>query len=354
MSKREGSLPPRLESIVYTADGDGYDWRLAWGIVAVLLVAIPWLGAGTFELRILIGVLMWIGLAQSWNMIGGYAGYLDFGHGAYFGIGAFVTGIAMVSLSLPFLPALVLAGIFGAVFAYAIGVPTLRLKGAYFAIATWAFAEAMRQLALLLDITGGTSGLTLPSTMAAFGIPLPDLPRVIYLYYIMLVLSVGVVVLTYVLFEHHEFGYKVKAVRDNEDAAESLGIDATRIKRQVYVLSCTTAAVLGGAYAFYITFVHPQEVLDSMITAQMVIMALVGGLGTILGPIIGGALIFLLDRLSALYFGSDTMYISLMGLLIMLVVLFAPDGIVGLLTGETDASDIRSNLNSLLEKFKFQ
>ena len=348
------SLRAKIESVIYKADGETYDRRIVWIPVVAFLFVVPWIGVGNFELRILVGVLMWIGLAQSWNMIGGYAGYLDFGHGAYFGIGAFATGIAMSVYALPFLPALVLAGVVGAVFAYFIGVPTLRLKGAYFAIATWAFAEAMRQLALLLDITGGTGGLTLPSTMDAFGIPLPDIPRIIYIYYVMFGLCVGIMLLTYVLFERHEFGYKVKAVRDNEDAAESLGIDSTRIKRQVYVLSCATAALLGGAYAFYITFVHPQEVLDSMITAQMVIMALVGGIGTVLGPVVGGTLIFLLDRLSALFFGSDTLYISLMGLLIMIVILFAPNGIVGLLTGDTDVSDIQSNAKSLMEKFKFQ
>ena len=346
------SLTTRIRSVI-TRDGE-YDMRLVWGISLVVLLLLPWLGIGTFWTRIMIGILMWIGLAQSWNMIGGYAGYLDFGHGAYFGIGAFITGILMVSYSVPFLPSLVVAGVLGGAFAYAIGVPTLRLKGAYFAIATWAFAESMRQLALILDITGGTSGLSLPSTMDAFGVPLPDLPRLLYIYYTMLALSVGIVGLTYVLFEKREFGFKVKAVRDNEDAAESLGIDSTRIKRQVYVLSCATAALLGGAYAFYITFIHPQEVLDSMITAQMVIMVLVGGLGTVLGPVVGGALIFSLDRLSALYLGVDTLYISLIGLIIMVIVLFAPDGIVGFLSGEADRNDVKTNLRSLLDKFNFR
>lgn len=343
------SLKARIASVVNNRPK--YDGRILLGMALLVLLVLPWLGIGRFWTRILTGVLMWIGLAQSWNMIGGYAGYLDFGHGAYFGIGAFVTGILMVHYSFSFFAALFVTAVFGVIISYAIGIPTLRLRGAYFAIATWAFAEAMRQLALNIEITGGVSGMSLPSTNAAFGLPLPDLPRLIYIYYIMAILSVGTVVITYLFFENHEFGYKIKAVRDNEDAAESVGIDSTQVKRRVYTLSCTIAAVFGGTYAFYITFVHPEEVLGSMITAQMVIMVLAGGLGTVLGPVVGGTLIFLLDRLSAIYLGMDTFYISLMGLIIMLVVLFAPNGIVGIVTGKTTVSDIRTNMKSLADKF---
>ena len=322
-------------------------WAIA--LVVVGLAALP-MGLGDFWTRIGIGAFMWIGLAQSWNMIGGYAGYLDFGHGAYFGIGAFATGAAMVSFGLPFLAGFVIAAVAAAVVAYLVAVPTLRLTGAYFAIATWALAEAFKQLALNVGITGGTFGLSLPTTAASFGLPVGELSETLF-YYLMLSLCLGTITLTYVLFERSEFGFRVKALRDDEDAAESLGIDTTRAKRQVYVLSCAVAALFGSIHAYFITFIHPNDVLAAIITDQMVIMVLLGGLGTVAGPVIGGIAIFLLQRLSSVFFGGSTIYLPLIGVLIMLVVLFAPSGVVGILRGEVDRTDIRNNARELAEKF---
>ncbi|WP_435335856.1 branched-chain amino acid ABC transporter permease [Haloarchaeobius sp. TZWWS8] len=293
-----------------------------------------------FWTRIALQALMWVGLAHSWNMIGGYAGYLDFGHGAYFGVGAFVTGISMVSFGLPFGAGFVLAAVVGGVLAYIIGVPTLRLTGAYFAIATWAFAEAIKQGTLVLDITGGTFGLSLPTG--------PD-PWVFY--YAMLLMTVSTIALAWFLFERSEFGFRVKALRDDEDAAESLGIDTTRTKRQVYVLSCVLAALFGSLNAYLITYIHPNSVLAAIVTDKMVIMVLLGGLGTIAGPTVGGLAVFLLERLSSLFLGESTYYLPLIGVLIMFVVLFAPSGIAGFLAGDIGRADIKQNLRELGEKF---
>ncbi|RBI60353.1 branched-chain amino acid ABC transporter permease [halophilic archaeon] len=297
---------------------------------------------------------MWIGLAQSWNMIGGYAGYLDFGHGAYFGIGALVTGIGMNTLGYPFIGGFALAGIAGAVLAYIIAVPTLRLRGAYFAIATWAFAEAVKQLALVLEITGGTFGMSLPTGEGTVGLPIPGGPSETFFYYVMLALAVGTVALAYTLFERREFGYRVKALRDNQDAAEALGINTTRVKRQVYVLSCVIAALFGSVHAFFIIFIHPNDVLAAIVTDQMVIMVLLGGLGTIVGPILGGIAVFLLERLSSVYLGQTTFYLPLIGVLIMLVVLFAPSGVVGLLRGDITSTDVKDNIRELADRFQFR
>ncbi|MFC5134115.1 MULTISPECIES: branched-chain amino acid ABC transporter permease [Haloferacaceae] len=319
--------------------------------LAVLLVAWPLL-FGDFWARIGLGALMWIGLAQSWNMIGGYAGYLDFGHGAYFGIGAFATGIAMAQLGYPFVVGFVLAAVVAATVAYLVAVPTLRLTGAYFAIATWALAESIKQAALVTGITGGTFGLSLPRSSETFvGVPVPFPISEAFFYYAMLVLCLATMALTYYLFERHEFGYRVKALRDDQDAAESLGIDTTRVKRQVYVLSCVVAALFGAVHAWYIVYVHPNDVLAPIITDRMVIMALLGGLGTLTGPVVGGLLVFLLERLSSVFLGSTTFYLPLIGILIMITVLFAPSGIIGILRGEVDRADVRENVKELGEKF---
>ncbi len=307
--------------------------------VAVGLLVLPF-ALGEFWTRIALQALMWIGLAHSWNMIGGYAGYLDFGHGAYFGLGAFVTGVAMVAYGLPFVAGFVLAVAVTALVSYLVAVPTLRLAGAYFAIATWAFAEAAKQAALILEITGGT-----------FGMSLPIGPNATTFYYGMLALTAGTVALAWMLFEASEFGFRVKALRDDEDAAESLGIDTTRVKRQVYVLSCVVAALFGSLNAYFITYIHPNSVLAPIVTDRMVIMALLGGLGTIAGPVVGGLIVFLFERLSALFLGETTYYLPFIGLLIMFVVLFAPSGVVGFLKGEVSGTDVKRNVRELADKF---
>jgi len=328
--------------------GDRRYWYA--GLVALLL-AWPFVVSG-FWTRIGLGALMWIGLAQSWNMIGGYAGYLDFGHGAYFGIGAFATGVAMAQFGQPFVVGVGLAIVVSAIIAYLVAVPTLRLSGAYFAIATWALAESIKQAALVLGITGGTFGLSLPKSSADLvGIALPIAISETFFYYAMLGLCAGTIAIAYYLFERHEFGYRVKALRDDQDAAESLGIDTTRVKRQVYVLSCIIAGVFGAVHAWYIVFIHPNDVLAPIVTDRMVIMALLGGLGTVGGPVIGGLLVFLLERLSSVFLGSSTFYLPLIGLLIMVTVLFAPSGIVGILRGEVDRRDVKRNVRELAEKF---
>lgn len=326
--------------------------RRYWYVgLGVLLIAWPLL-FGNFWARIGVGALMWIGLAQSWNMIGGYAGYLDFGHGAYFGIGAFAAGIAMAQYGYPFLVGFALAIVAAIVISYLVAVPTLRLTGAYFAIATWAFAEAIKQAALVTGITGGTFGLSLPRSPDTFiGVAVPFQIAETFFYYAMLVLCLATMALTYYLFERHEFGYRVKALRDDQDAAESLGIDTTRVKRQVYVLSCAVAAVFGSVHAWYIVYIHPNDVLAAIVTDRMVIMALLGGLGTLTGPVVGGLLVFLLERLSSVFLGSTTFYLPLIGILIMITVLFAPSGIIGILRGEVDRDDVRKNVKELGEKF---
>jgi branched-chain amino acid transport system permease protein len=137
-------------------------------VVAIALLLILEQFVSTFWVRILTGLFMWIGLAMSWNIVGGYTGYINFGHGAFFGIGAYVTGLMLLGrlgIRFPFFPALILGALSAAVVAAIIGLPTLRLRGAYFAIATWAFAEGIRQLALVLGITGGAFGINLPPVL---------------------------------------------------------------------------------------------------------------------------------------------------------------------------------------------
>ncbi|HMM63718.1 MAG TPA: branched-chain amino acid ABC transporter permease [Mesorhizobium sp.] len=290
-------------------------------LIAVLavLALLPWL-VNNYWLRIATGALMWAGLACSWNILGGYAGYINFGHSAFFGLGAYVTALLMGDpLGLPFFATVPAGIVVTAIFAVIIGAPTLRLRGAYFAIATWAFAEVLIQFATVVDFTGGIGGLGLP----------PFLDERFF-YFAMFGAAVLTYLLTWALFEHSRFGLKVKALRDHEPAAEAMGINTSLVKLQTFVLSAVTASVFGSVFAYWVTFINPRSVFGGDITDQMVVMVLLGGLGSLWGPAIGGVGLFVVNRLIWMNWGDTAFYIAILGAAIILVVLFLPNGIAGL------------------------
>jgi branched-chain amino acid transport system permease protein len=288
-------------------------------LLAILAFSLPaW--ADDYWIRVFTGVAMWAGLAMAWNVIGGYAGYISFGHAAFFGIGAYATALLMQpERGWSFLLTLPVGAAAAAIVAAVVGWPTLKLRGAYFAIATWALAEAIAQLATVASFTGGSSGLTLPVQ-----------PSTSYFYYAMLIAAIVSYAIGYALLEWSRFGYKVKAVRDDERAAQALGIDATRVKIQAFVLSAVIPAVFGGINAYWITFINPPSVLGADITDQMVVMALIGGLGHAWGPALGATALYLVNRWFLSSFGDTTSYIAMVGALVAIVVLFLPDGLVSL------------------------
>jgi branched-chain amino acid transport system permease protein len=274
-------------------------------------------------IRIATEVLMWAGLAQSWNVIGGYTGYLSFGHGAFFGVGAYATGILMVHLGWPFGIGLFFSGVLSAFLALLIGYPTLRLRGAYFAIATWAFGELLRQVATILDITGGAYGLQLSAFL--------NLP---FFYYIMLGVT-GLTYLTiYLLLERARFGYRLLAIREHEEAAEMVGVDTVSIKIQAFALSAFFPGIIGGINAYWVTYIHPDSVLRADITDFMVVMAFLGGIGSLWGPFLGAVVVQLVQRVLWLVWGEGTFYLVIIGAAICSVVLFIPNGLIGVLEGQ--------------------
>lgn len=291
-------------------------------LLAVILVALALLPllVNNYWLRIATGALMWAGLACSWNILGGYAGYINFGHSAFFGLGAYATALLMGDpFGLPFLATIPAGILITALCAVIIGAPTLRLRGAYFAIATWAFAEVLIQFASVVDFTGGIGGIGLPPYLNER-----------FFYFAMFGAAALTYLLTWALFERSRFGLKVKALRDHEPAAEAMGINTSLVKLQTFVLSAVTASVFGAIFAYWVTFINPKSVFGGDITDQMVVMVLLGGLGSLWGPAIGGVMLFVVNRMVWMYWGDTAFYIAVLGAAIVLVVLFLPNGIAGL------------------------
>jgi len=292
------------------------------GVLAVVVAVMCLLPLMTspYYVRVATGVALWAGIALSWNVICGYAGYISFGHVAFFGIGAYTTAILMQPQhDWDFWATLPVAAVVAGAVAALVGWPALRLKGAYFAIATWALAEAVRELTTVVEFTGGSGGLSTP-------IRADDN----FFFYTMLGASAIAYAVCYLLLERSKFGFKVKAVRDNEIAARAQGINTNLVKIQAFMLSAVIPAVLGGINAYWITFINPQSVLNTLITDQLVVMVLVGGLGHAWGPALGAAAMFLLQEQLRVSYGETTAYIIIVGAIVMLIVLFLPDGLVSL------------------------
>jgi branched-chain amino acid transport system permease protein len=308
-----------------------------------ILLLLPVVVHDTFFLRILTEAVMWIGLAISWDVLAGYAGYLNFGHGAFFGIGAYVTALLMKSAGLPFFVAVLAGGLVAGIAAFLAGIPTLRLKGAYFAIATWALSKAVQQLALVLDITGGPDGIRLPPFLN---------PQ--FFYYVMLVVVALTFVAMWFLLERAPFGLKVKAIREDESGAMCLGINPTRIKMLVFLLSTIPAGLIGGVYAYWITYIDPASVLGDLVTDQAVVMAVFGGLGSLIGPIIGAVIIFAFKTVFWAYLSDyQVLYLIILGALIAMSVVFMPNGLWGTMTGSSAGKEsLEKGLGVKLKKKK--
>ncbi len=294
---------------------------LNWKWIAVLFIALAVvapLGVTGYWLRLFTFIFMWIALAGSLNLLTGYTGYLDFGHVAFFGIGAYGTGILMVKLGLPFIPAMLISSVVAAIMAVLVGIPTMRLRGAYFAIAMLAFAEAMKQACLEFDsITGGGNGISLPIFTNYY-----------FFYYAMLA-SVFLMVGVTVWFEKSKFGKGLMAIREAELAAEVSGVNTLQCKLIAFGISAFIAGIVGGIYAYWMTFLYPGDAFNILITMRMIIMAFLGGAGTLLGPIIGATFMATIEEI--LWAQFKYTYLIIFGVIVVLVVLVLPRGLIGLI-----------------------
>jgi branched-chain amino acid transport system permease protein len=266
---------------------------------------------------------MFATLAMAWNIIGGFAGYASFGNVVFFGIGGYTVAVLMAKSGWPFWPALIIAALFGAAFAAVFGLPILHLRGHYFAIATLGLAEGTRELVLnMRSVTGGGAGITIPALGTEATTTAPSDTG---FYYLFLTLMVAALAISW-LVARSRFGYSLRAINQDEDGAAAVGINTTRAKVAAFALSALITSLAGGIYAFQQVTIYPTRLFDVEITVLMVVMAVIGGAGTVMGPLIGGVgLQFLSEYLRDNYLDYHTF---IFGGIIILAVVFLPDGVI--------------------------
>ncbi len=308
-------------------------------VILVGLIVLPLLEHTTnSELFTLTLLLTTVGVSINWNLTGGFTGYVDFGHAVWFGIGAYVTGILMslqtngLGIGWPFVPSLIVASGVAAVMAALIGRATMRLKGPYFSIAMLGTFVAMREIVRVSEpLTGGGVGLTLP--------PYQNRPL---FYYVQLGLVVALLLFTWWL-RGTRFGSTLVAIREDELGAEMRGINTTRNKVAVFTFSGFSTGLFGGLWAYQNTFIDPDIAFVEVRTIDAVMGTMLGGLGTVTGPVVGSAFLFLLREL--IWANFLDWHLLIQGLLLIGIVLFLPKGMIGVLDPRT------TSISSLWSKY---
>jgi branched-chain amino acid transport system permease protein len=289
-------------------------WLLLVALVAVA-ATLPLLGLTGFYMTVVSEMFVFAVLALSWDLVGGQTGYPSFGNMAFFGFGAYTTAILLKDAGVAFPLAFLAAGPVAVAFALAIGLAVLRLRGGYFAIATLGVLLVAVQVSRNVEFTGGASGKIL------LDVP----PEVTFYYLFLIILAVEAAVVLYLT--RTQFGYVLNAIRDDEDRAIAMGINTTYYKTAAWVLSALFTGWVGGAWGTFNTFIDPQTAYNLGWNVELITMALIGGAGTVAGPILGAFAVTLV------IFFVDTVFpgwqLVALGTIIVATVLLLPNGIVG-------------------------
>jgi branched-chain amino acid transport system permease protein len=291
------------------------------------LAAVPLFLNDPFLCHILIMIMMYATMSIGWNVIGGYAGQVSFGNAAFFGIGAYSTAILLVNFSVnPWLG--MLAGcVFSVGLAVVVGYPCFRLRGHYFAIATIAVGEIMVVIFTNWDYVGAAVGIYMPileESFANFEFHSSKIPY----YYIILCMLLFAIAVSYVI-ERSRLGYYLRAVKDDPDGARSVGIDIQKYKLIAFSISAVLTSICGTFYGQYVLYIHPSSTMDLMMSIHLCIIALIGGIGKLFGPVIGAFVFIPLMELTRVYLGSEGQGIDMIiySLLVIMIAIWRPQGL---------------------------
>ena len=294
----------------------------------LLFAAVPWILPSPFFLHLMIMVLMWTVLGAAWNILGGFAGQVSFGHATFLGAGAYTTMILYLKLGVAPWFGIVVGGVVAALIALPIGFICFRLRGPYFALSTLAVAEIVRLVALNWEsLTAGPVGLlitTLPE-VSFLGNPV-DWESKTPFYYIAVVIALTAVLSTAVL-SRTRMGAYLLAIREDIDSAEAIGINTVLVRVGALSLSAFLAGVAGGFYAMYLRYIDPDAVFSISLSVEMVFIAVVGGLTTVFGPLIGAIFLVTLGETFREHFLVG--HLIFYGAFMMVAIRYMPEGIWG-------------------------
>ncbi len=315
-------------------------YRKPWiiGIIALIgFIILPFLAEG-YWIRVITSIFMYAIITAALNIIAGFAGYAAFGNIVFFGIGAYTTAMLMLRVGFYWWAGAIVGGILAAIYAVLLGIPILRLRGHYFAIATLGINRATEQVVLDWgSFTGGGKGITLP---------LPQMEiQTFYamIYFIMFGLLIFTVLVNFFI-ARSRLGYALRAIRDNEDAAEASGIFAPSCKTIAWAISAFITGITGGVFAFWFSFIEPATVFDIMIAVKAFVMMMLGGAGTVLGPVLGA---FLIELISETVWGKFlTVHMLILGMIMMAVVIMIPRGMMDLFRRKFSLSALLKNIKN--------
>ncbi|QUS41112.1 branched-chain amino acid ABC transporter permease [Tardiphaga alba] len=304
-----------------------------WMLVVLVIVAAALLPLALnptgYWIRVLTFTLLFAAMAQAWNLIGGLANQTSLGHAAFFGIGAYTSTILLLKFGISPWIGMIAGGALGGLAAFIIAIPTMRLQGHYFALATLAFGEVMRVIAnVWTPLTGGPGGLSVPFVPPSFAAY--SFKQLLPHTYIALIALIIVTVIFEVI-RRGAMGYRLRAIKENPAAAEVIGIDTTKVKLQTAVISGVLMAMLGTLYAQVAVFFDPDTVFSAAaISIRVALIAILGGVGTPIGPILGALFIIPVEELMNDLFSAGAAGLSqlIFGVILIAVILWRPRGFI--------------------------
>jgi len=301
---------------------------IGYGLAAFSAVLLPFvLQSEPYYLDTLILALLWASAAGAWNLAGGYGGLLSLGHAAFFGIGAYASSLLFVKLDISPWIGMLVGAFLAALVGLVTGLVTLRMKGPFFALITIAIAEVLMIVTVnWSDLTNGSQGVNIPYKPGFENIAFDS--KIPYYFLALTICLIPFFIARWL--ERSRYGYELMAVRDNEAAAQALGINSVRVKVSILVISSAITAVAGAFYAQYITIIEPYHEFSFAVSIQMVLITMIGGLGTAWGPVFGSLIVTGMDTfLRDVFVGAQGGVQALFyGLMLVLVVLFVPEGLI--------------------------
>jgi branched-chain amino acid transport system permease protein len=305
---------------------------LGWAALALMLVALPLVVSSAFAVDIFIRVLLFAFIGVAWNLLGGYAKQLSLGHAAYFGLGAYTSTLLLIRFGVSPWIGILAGGVVATLASLPIGALCFRLRGPYFAIATIGTAQTLMLLFLKLrTFAWGAEGTTIPYHGNAPLMMQFD-AKAAYYYLALAMLALALAITGWV--ERSRMGYYLVAVGEDQDAAEAIGVNVPRIKRDIYMVSAFLTGLAGTFYVQYIYFIDPATAFNFNVSVEAALVSIVGGIGTVWGPVVGTALLEPTSALVQSWLGGahGGVQLTLYAVILIVVILWRPDGLLGALT----------------------